>query len=218
MRAKLQAIKQELRAAQAPADPGPGEMAETGRQGLLQLSRPCRPTVGRWLHSASSSPNSGSDRSGDAVRKTARRGSRSRSWPKIGSRKPDTLHPWPRIRFAVTHPRWEPYAGKPHVRFLCGGRSAMSVPTAIASLAMTIENCARGLGWEAARALRGGEGGCSSFHPASACECLTPVEHEQDQAERQQDRASDHLQFGVGRRLRQLDRVGRRRDHRERGV
>src|SRR5437762_9422208 len=27
-------------AAQAPADPGPGEMAETGRQGLLQLS--CR--------------------------------------------------------------------------------------------------------------------------------------------------------------------------------
>jgi len=26
-------------AAQAPADPGPGEMAETGRQGLLQLSR-----------------------------------------------------------------------------------------------------------------------------------------------------------------------------------
>jgi len=38
-----------------------------------------------WLHSASSSPNSGNDRSGDAVRKTARRGSRSRSWPKIGS-------------------------------------------------------------------------------------------------------------------------------------
>src|ERR1700716_915420 len=35
--------------------------------------------------------------------------------------KPDTLHPWPRIRFAVTHPRWEPYAGKPHVRFCAGG-------------------------------------------------------------------------------------------------
>src|SRR5207302_9011646 len=28
-----------------------------------------------------------------------------------------------RIRqFAVTHPRWEPYAGKPHVRFCAGGR------------------------------------------------------------------------------------------------
>ena len=25
------------------------------------------------------------------------------------------------VRFAVTHPRWEPYAGKPHVRFCAGG-------------------------------------------------------------------------------------------------
>jgi len=24
-------------------------------------------------------------------------------------------------RFAVRHPRWEPYAGKPHVRFCAGG-------------------------------------------------------------------------------------------------
>jgi RNA-directed DNA polymerase len=24
-------------------------------------------------------------------------------------------------RFAVTHPRWEPYAGKPHVRIWAGG-------------------------------------------------------------------------------------------------
>jgi RNA-directed DNA polymerase len=35
--------------------------------------------------------------------------------------KPQILHPWPRQRFAVTHPRWEPYAGKPHVRFCAGG-------------------------------------------------------------------------------------------------
>jgi len=35
--------------------------------------------------------------------------------------KPHILHPWPSIRFAVTHPRWEPYAGKPHVRFCAGG-------------------------------------------------------------------------------------------------
>jgi hypothetical protein len=27
----------------------------------------------------------------------------------------------PRARFAVTHPRWEPYAGKPHVRIWAGG-------------------------------------------------------------------------------------------------
>src|SRR6266480_4677447 len=46
---------------------------------------PCRPTIRRWPHSASSSPSSGSDRSGDAVRKTARLGIRLRSWPKIGS-------------------------------------------------------------------------------------------------------------------------------------
>jgi RNA-directed DNA polymerase len=30
--------------------------------------------------------------------------------------KPRILHPWPDKRFAVTHPRWEPYAGKLHVR------------------------------------------------------------------------------------------------------
>jgi group II intron reverse transcriptase/maturase len=35
--------------------------------------------------------------------------------------KPFILHPWPSVRFAVTHPRWEPYAGKPHVRFCAGG-------------------------------------------------------------------------------------------------
>ena len=30
--------------------------------------------------------------------------------------KPRILHPWPDKRFAVTHPRWEPYGGKLHVR------------------------------------------------------------------------------------------------------
>jgi RNA-directed DNA polymerase len=35
--------------------------------------------------------------------------------------KPIILHPWPSDRFAVTYPRWEPYAGKPHVRFCAGG-------------------------------------------------------------------------------------------------
>ena len=35
--------------------------------------------------------------------------------------KPTILHPWPSDRFAVTHPRWEPYAGKPLVRFCAGG-------------------------------------------------------------------------------------------------
>jgi RNA-directed DNA polymerase len=36
---------------------------------------------------------------------------------------PTVQHPYPEIRFAVKHPRWEPYAGKPHVRFCPGGAS-----------------------------------------------------------------------------------------------
>jgi RNA-directed DNA polymerase len=35
--------------------------------------------------------------------------------------KPRILHPWPQQRFAVKYPRWEPYAGMPHVRFCAGG-------------------------------------------------------------------------------------------------
>ena len=34
---------------------------------------------------------------------------------------PRILHPWPQQRFAVKHPRWEPYAGIPHVRICAGG-------------------------------------------------------------------------------------------------
>jgi len=35
--------------------------------------------------------------------------------------KPSILHPWPSDRFAVTHQRWDPHAGKSHVRFCAGG-------------------------------------------------------------------------------------------------
>jgi len=35
--------------------------------------------------------------------------------------KPTILHPWPSDRFAVKHPRWKPYAGKPPVRLCAGG-------------------------------------------------------------------------------------------------
>ncbi len=35
--------------------------------------------------------------------------------------KPSIRHPWPQARFAVTHPRWEPYARIGHVRFCAGG-------------------------------------------------------------------------------------------------
>jgi RNA-directed DNA polymerase len=35
--------------------------------------------------------------------------------------KPRILHPWPNVRFAVRHPRWEPYARIGPVRFCAGG-------------------------------------------------------------------------------------------------
>jgi group II intron reverse transcriptase/maturase len=35
--------------------------------------------------------------------------------------KPRILHPWPDVRFAVRHPRWEPRAGIPLARFCAGG-------------------------------------------------------------------------------------------------
>jgi len=57
-----------------------------------------------------------------------RRGNRDRTmWAKMRKLvddflpKPRILHPWPDQRFAVMHPRWKPYAGKPHVRFCAGG-------------------------------------------------------------------------------------------------
>jgi RNA-directed DNA polymerase len=40
--------------------------------------------------------------------------------------KPRILHPWPNQRFAVKHPRWEPDAGMPHVRFWCSEASCHS--------------------------------------------------------------------------------------------
>ena len=35
--------------------------------------------------------------------------------------RPRISHPWPAQRFRVKHPRWEPYAGMPPVRFCAGG-------------------------------------------------------------------------------------------------
>src|SRR6266705_5327006 len=47
-------------------------------------------------------------------------GQQSTHWTQRQARVSQALE---RIRqaFAVTHPRWEPYAGKPHVRFYAGG-------------------------------------------------------------------------------------------------
>ena len=62
-------------------------------------------------------------------RRTLRRRSQkdALSWPRIARLaarwlpRPRVLHPWPNARFAVKHPRQEPYAGIPLVRICAGG-------------------------------------------------------------------------------------------------
>ena len=62
-------------------------------------------------------------------RRTLRRRSQKdrTSWERITTLadrwlpRPRITHPWPSTRFAVKHPRWEPYAGNPPVRFCAGG-------------------------------------------------------------------------------------------------
>ena len=107
-------------AAHAPADPRTGAVAEAGRWRLLRLPRsadqractgrvpaPChRPLA---AHAAASQSEGSDDVGADEQLADA--------WLP----KPRILHPWPSDRFAVTHPRWEPYAGKSHVRFCAGG-------------------------------------------------------------------------------------------------
>ena len=74
-----------------------------------------------WTRSGTMSPTSGGARYGVAV------GEDRMTWERVVQLvdawlpKPSILHPWPSDRFAVTHPRWEPHAGKSHVRFCAGG-------------------------------------------------------------------------------------------------
>ena len=120
MQAKLQAIK----------------------QGLRQRMHQPIPVQGKWLRQVvtgyfnyHSVPTNAS--AIDAFRfhvtelwkRTLRRRSQKRvmTWERITRLandwlpKPHILHPWPQARFAVTHPRWEPYAGIPLVRIWPGG-------------------------------------------------------------------------------------------------
>jgi len=70
----------------------------------------------------------------DQWRRTLRRRSQkdAATWTRIAALakdwlpEPRILHPWPTTRFAVRHPRWEPYAGIPPVRFWCSEASCHS--------------------------------------------------------------------------------------------
>jgi group II intron reverse transcriptase/maturase len=120
MRAKLQAVKQELR---------------------RRMHQPI-PVQGRWLRQVvtgyfnyhavpTNSPTLSTFRYfvTELWKRTLRRRSQkdAMTWARIAKLaddwlpKPRILHPWPQQRFAVTHPRWEPYAGIPPVRFCAGG-------------------------------------------------------------------------------------------------
>ena len=120
MQAKLLAVKEELRRRMHQPIPRQGEWLRgvvsgwfnyhavpTNRRSL-QTFRDCVARL--WLRSL------------------RRRGQRDKTtWERMRRLaddylpKPRILHPWPEQRFAVKHPRWEPYAGMPHVRFCAGG-------------------------------------------------------------------------------------------------
>jgi group II intron reverse transcriptase/maturase len=120
MRAKLQAIKQELRQRRHQPIPVQGKWLRQVVKGYFNYH--AVPTNNQALAAFRFFVTELWQRS--LRRRSQKDGT---TWEQITQLakdwlpKPDTLHPWPRIRFAVTHPRWEPYAGKPHVRFCAGG-------------------------------------------------------------------------------------------------
>jgi RNA-directed DNA polymerase len=120
LQAKLLAVKEELRRRMHQPIPRQGEWLRGVVSGWfnyhavptntrsLQTFRDC--VVRLWLRSL------------------RRRGQRDKTtWERMKRLaddflpRPRILHPWPEQRFAVKHPRWEPYAGMPLVRFCAGG-------------------------------------------------------------------------------------------------
>jgi group II intron reverse transcriptase/maturase len=120
MRAKLQAIKQELRRRMHQPIPAQGKWLKQVVKGYFNYH--AVPTNGRALRAFREEILKGWRRA--LARRSQRR---ALTWARLKSLaddwlpRPDILHPWPNRRFAVTHPRWEPYAGKPHVRICAGG-------------------------------------------------------------------------------------------------
>ncbi|MBV9287496.1 MAG: group II intron reverse transcriptase/maturase [Hyphomicrobiales bacterium] len=120
MRAKLKAIKQELRRRMHQPIPAQGKWLGQVVRGYFNYF--AVPTNGQALSAFRFHVI-------DLWRRTLRGRSQTdgTTWQRVGRwvndwlPKPNILHPWPSARFAVTHPRWEPYAGKPHVRFCAGG-------------------------------------------------------------------------------------------------
>ena len=125
MRAKLKAIKQELRRRMHQPIPEQGKWLGQVVSGYFNYH--AVPTNGRALSAFRYHVI-------DLWRRALRRRSQrdGTTWERIAAMaddwlpKPRILHPWPEQRFAVKHPRWEPYAGKPHVRLCVQRRLACS--------------------------------------------------------------------------------------------
>ena len=120
VRAKLKVIKEELR--------------QRMHQSILEVGQWLRQVVTGFFNYHAVPTNSRTlvtfrYRVTDLWRRTLRRRSQKdgTTWERMKRLaedwlpKPRILHPWPNQRFAVKHPRWEPYARKPHVRFCAGG-------------------------------------------------------------------------------------------------
>lgn len=120
MRAKLQAVKQELRRRMHQPIPTQGQWLKQVVTGYFNYH--AVPTNGRALATFHF-------RVVDLWARTLRRRSQKdhTAWQRIRRLandflpKPRILHPWPEKRFAVRHPRWEPYALIGPVRFCAGG-------------------------------------------------------------------------------------------------
>jgi len=120
MRAKLQAIKQELRRRMHQPIPEQGRWLKQVVTGYFNYH--AVPTNGPTLAAFLSHVII-------LWRRTLRRRSqRDRTtWEQVARLakdwlpRPRILHPWPDVRFAVKNPRWEPRAGIPLARFCAGG-------------------------------------------------------------------------------------------------
>jgi hypothetical protein len=120
MRAKLTEIKEELRRRMHQPIPEQGRwLAQVMRGFFAYHAVPTNfPALRAFHHHAAHL----------WLRTLQRRSQKDRTtWERIAKvaadylPQPTTLHPWPQMRFAVTHPRWEPRAGIPLARFCAGG-------------------------------------------------------------------------------------------------
>ena len=120
MRAKLRAIKEGLRQRMHQPIPEQGKWLRTVVTGYYNYF--AVPTASRALEAFRHHVCE------QWLRTLRRRGQKDHTtWERITRLaatwlpKPHVLHPWPSIRFAVRHPRWEPYALIGHVRLCAGG-------------------------------------------------------------------------------------------------